>query len=331
MIEPADAVPDTLHGFIRSVINMFFVCVSLNLYSQAEAQALSDWMEEELGITTTPVWNQASREFTKKTAQTWNGKECWQVLTNISNIMDKVFPPEARDNSPAVQVKYDHCGKAFSSFVELLAVWTVDVPNEEHWPTVAAKLQVKAKAWTNAFVQCSGSTVDCTPTMHSIIYHYSLQYARHGPLVRFCTQGLEAKHQPVKRAKTRHANGRNYPGVGKPLRAEDSARMVHATSTDIMQVTRRVGALDKLRTALPSGKGTRKRTREQIGEHDALSAIIKEVQVQLLAELPVLDADPWLREQCMGYWARVQFLNSVSYLTTLPIIRWSVQHIHECR
>ena len=290
LVQPEDAVPDSLHGFLRSIINMFFVGVSMDLTSQQEATTLSEWMEAEIKVSTEPSWNQASRDTTKKIAQKWNGKECWDVLTNMNRILEYVYPADRRAANPATHQRYVDVSLLFNNFVELMAAWMLEVPDEDLWPDVADMIQLKAKKWRNQFVRVAGSTVDCTPTMHSIVYHYSQQYRRHGPLVLFCMQGLEAKHRPVKAAKKNHANKKSFLTVGRaPRRDPDSdKRYVHATSTDIMQVTRRVTARDAINSSFPAGKATRKRTRENNFQHDALSAIIAEWQQQMLDTLASL-------------------------------------------
>ena len=286
-VEPRDAVQDPLHGFLRSVVNMFFVCISMNLHSLEAAQQVSDFIEAELQTETTPVFGQRSRETTRKQVQTWNGKECWRVMSGIGRVVDLAFQGRSAEAgaTPAqrqLEEAYQQVSLVFSSFVELMAAWMLDVA-EEHWERVAQLLREKAKRWRDAFVLASGSTVDCTPTMHSIIYHYPEMYARHDPLMKYSMQGVEAKHQPIKRAKTSHRNNKSFKNVGTTNNTR-GVTTVHTYSTDIMQVTKRMVVRDQVCNHIKSGKGTRKRSRSELND-DPLSATIKQLQQSYLLDL----------------------------------------------
>ena len=278
-IEPEDAVPDGLHGFLRTAINMFFVGISMNLHSLERAEEVCQLMRELVQVEADPVFSQRSREATRKQVQSWNGKECWRVLASIGTIMDETFKGRAAgaDATPAerqAEEGYNLVSSMFSSFVELMAAWMLDV-SQEHWQQVAQLLREKAKKFRDAFVMAAGSTVDCTPTMHSILYHYPHMYARHGPIMRYSMQGLEAKHQPIKRARRGHCNQKSFTHLGR-----NNARgftTVHSVSTDIMQVTRRMTARDYIMTIVPTGKGTKKRARSEL-QTDPLSAVIRQLQ-----------------------------------------------------
>ena len=292
-VEPEDAVPDALHGFLRSVINMFFVGITMNLHTLAQAQQLSTMMEEQLQVDAEPIYSQRNRESTRKDLQSWNGKECWRVMANIGQIVDHTFQGRAAGNENAtafqrqLQDGYEAVSKMFSSFVELMAVWMMDVP-EEDWQKVAQLMREKARQWRDAFVLASGSTTDCSPTMHSILYHYPRMYAKHGPIMRYSMQGLEAKHQPIKRAKKGHTNQKSFTHLGR-VNAKGYTT-VHAYSTDIMQVTKRMTVRDHICTKIKSGKGTRKRARSEL-DADPLSAVIKQLQQQYLLDLELADAE----------------------------------------
>ena len=287
-VEPEDVVPDILHGFIRSVVNMFFISISMNIYTQASAEELATWMTEDLKVSTVAVWNQASRDATIKTLQKWTGRDCWRVMNNIADILEKVFPDRIDDEGQ--RIAFDKCTNLYNRFIRLLAIWLLDIGESECWGDIAGMIRVRAKEWRNAFVRVAGSNVDCTPTMHSIIYHYAQMYGKHGPLVWYCMQGLEAKHQPIKRAKRRHCNKKGFLTVGNAPRNAAGKILVHSTSTDIMQVARRCSAADIVSTKITAGHSTRKRGRDDVGDHDQLSALIKELQQDALAELNITDA-----------------------------------------
>ena len=162
----------------------------------------------------------------------------------------------------------------------------LDVPREQ-WQHVAQMMREKAKKWRDSFVLAAGSSVDITPaTMHSILFHYPDMYARHGPLMKYSMQGLEAKHQPIKRAKRGHCNKKSFTHLGNVNRRGFTT--VHAHSTDIMQVTKRMTARDAVCCAVPSGKGTRKRPRSELS-NDPLSALIKQLQSQYVEDLNATD------------------------------------------
>ena len=97
-------------------------------------------------------------------------------------------------------------------------------------------------------------------------------------------QGLEAKHQPIKRAKKGHCNGKSFTRLQEP-----SARgfvTVHATTTDIIQVTKRMTVRDVVCCIVPSEKGRKMRVRSEL-HSDPLSAVIHQIQQDYLAELGI--------------------------------------------
>ena len=124
-LDAEDAVPDCLHGFIRSVVNQFFVCISMNLHSHEDAAKLAKRMEEDFHVERAPVHSQRNREATKKDLQSWNGKECWRVLANIGLIVEDVFEGrgDATQAQRSLQLGYDRVTAVFNDFVELMAAW----------------------------------------------------------------------------------------------------------------------------------------------------------------------------------------------------------------
>ena len=157
-VEPVDAVPDTLHGFLRSVVNMFFVSVNMNLNTLDESTRLVVGMEHDLKVETKPVHLQRNRESKHKVLQTWNGKECWRILRGIGQILDKVFhvrDGEHGSTAMAHQHNYARCSTVFQSFVELMAAWILNAP-EDPWQQVALLMRDKAQFYRDTFVLAAG-------------------------------------------------------------------------------------------------------------------------------------------------------------------------------
>ena len=264
-VEVWDAVFDVLHAILRSVVNMFFVSVTMNTPSKQKGQEIAAWMAAQLHVECEVTHSQRNATTTKKQGQSWNGQECWAVLGSIEDVLALVFDRDSR----AYQTHLD----MWDAFISLMAVWyVVDVHNTDH-AALADVVDARAAAWLRAFLRV-GSAEDITPTMHTIVCHYGDMIRRHGPLLPFSSEGLEAKHQPLKRG-----------GKWRTNRRAAGAKGTAACSTDIMQVTKRDAFTTHIKEIVPSGKGTKKRKRTAERAKVALSEKLQSYQAEAMQQI----------------------------------------------
>ena len=269
-VELWDFIHDLLHALLRSTANMFFFTVSMSLRSEAAAEELCTFMEEEYGVKTDPVFNQGSRAVTKKRLRGWNGEECQSVLKNIREILSRVYPQQ---DSP----QHREMLTVWTAWESLYVVLLIDDVRTEKWEELATLVDHRAKLWHNAVLQVTGPH-DVTPFMHEIVVHFGDFIRRVGPLPPFSSEGVEARHQPVKRTGKTRTNRR---GVG--------AAKTAAHNTDIVQTMRRDAVAEHIKQLVPKGKGAKKRGGAE--NSDALSIRINQLQVPVLVHLEMLDAD----------------------------------------
>ena len=269
-VEVWDFIPDLLQAQLRSVINMFFATISMNIHSQHQAKELCTFMELELKVTATPVWSQGSRETTVKTLQTWNGEECRSVLRGVDRIISQIYPDQGSRGHNMVSA-------VWTAWKELYAVLIIEDVAEDKWDALATIVDSKAAEWHTAFLNVT-DTQDVTPTMHEIVCHYGDFIRMHGPLGPYSSDGLEARHQPIKRMCSTRTNRHGF-----------NARGVKDSNTDIVQVMRRTCAMEHVQLVAPRGKGAKK-----VGStppNDSLSAYLTSVQIPVLVELGMLSAE----------------------------------------
>jgi len=135
-IELWDFIPDLLHGMLRSVINMFFITVTMNLSSEVQARNLSDYMRETFQIAAEPYFNMDSRPSTRKNLQIWANEQCWVVMQNIDQILERVFAGVPQD----VAAKYS---LVWSAWFDLYAVLLIDNIQRDKWPQLATIVDTK--------------------------------------------------------------------------------------------------------------------------------------------------------------------------------------------
>ena len=266
-VEFWDFIPDLLHTLLRQVANMYFVTVSMTLKSQADAEKLSALIEEQFKVKTDPVFNQGTRNATKKQLQTLNGEESWRVMTHIREIISQTYSP----GTP----QYEKLVAVWESWEELYpSLLITDVP-ENKWEDLAALVESKAKTWHSKFMQVTGPH-DVTPFMHEITVHFGDFIRRVGPLLPYSSEGLEAAHQPLKR-------------IGKYRTNRHGVGAAQAHNTDIMQAMRRHTATEKIKEKVPKGKGAKKKKNTSM--RDALSKRLSLLQLPVLVTLGMLDQD----------------------------------------
>ena len=264
-----DFIPDMLHAQLRSVVNMFFCTISMNIHSQHQAKELCTFMEQELKVTATPVWSQGSRDTTVKTLQTWNGEECRSALRGVDRIISQIYPEGSRAHSMVSAV--------WTAWKDLYAVLLIEDVPEDKWDALAGIVDSKAVEWHTAFLNVT-DTQDVTPTMHEIVCHYGDFIRMHGPLGPYSSDGMEARHQPIKRMASTRTNRQGF-----------NAKGVKGSNTDIVQVMRRTCAMEHVQVVAPRGKGAKK-----VGgtpQTDPLSAYLTCVQIPVLVQLDMLSAD----------------------------------------
>ena len=265
-VELWDFIPDLLHALLRSVVNLFFITVSMNLASELNANRLCTFMEESLKVSSVPVFNQGSRESTKKTLQTWTGDECWKVMSGIDTILQHVYPVD----SPA----YTVLKAVWDAWKDLYAVLLIDDVPKNKWNELADAVDDRATAWHKTVMAVTG-TQDVTPIMHEIVCHYGDYIRLHGPLGPYSSDGLECRHQPIKQLSRYRTNKKGF-----------NAKGIEAHNTDIVQVMRRTVAAEYLQATLPKGKGACKASSRS--PEDTLSMELASMQHPLLFALGLL-------------------------------------------
>ena len=263
-----DFIPDLLHALLRAVANMFFVTVSMNIRDEGRAKELCQIIQEELQVATDPVFNQGTRDSTVKKLQSLNGEESWRILRDISKILLQLFPEES--------TPYQRCKAVWDGWTDLYAVLLIDDIPEASWETLAAIIDSKAQVWHQAFLQVTGPQ-DVTPFMHEVVVHFGDFVRLVGPLTPFSSEGVEAKHQPIKRLGKHRTNRR---GVG--------AAATSASNTDIMQTMRRDCASEHIKQLVPKGKGEKKK--KGTDGQDPLCRTLKRLQLPVLVQLGQLEA-----------------------------------------
>ena len=126
-----------------------------------------------------------------------------------------------------------------------------------------------AAIWFETLLRVS-SAVDVTPTMHEIVVHLGDVYRKHGPILPYSSEGLEARHQPIKRTAAIHSNRR---GAG--------ASKTPAGATDIVQAAKRLCAADRAAHVIPL-KGAKKKS---YSKDSPLSQTLHDLQAQVRADL----------------------------------------------
>lgn len=268
-VEIWDFIPDLLHALLRTIVNLFFVTVSMNLSSEDSAKKLCSYIQEEIKVEATPVFNQGNREATVKTLQSWNGAECWKILRSIDSILNRLYP---EGSGQYLQLK-----AVWDAWKDLYAVLLIEDVQQDKWNALADVVDNKADLWHRKFLTVTG-TQDVTPIMHEIVCHFGDFIRRHGPLGPYSSEGLEARHQPIKRL-AKH----------RTRRAGFGSKGVKASNTDIVQVMRRTCASEYLQGRLPKGKGAKKGSSHSLD--DSLSSEIAAMQTPVLVQLGMLADD----------------------------------------
>lgn len=163
--------------------------------------------------------------------------------------------------------------QVWETFIECYAVWLVDDISATHWEALGAFMDEKAAKFHRAFLRGCNAT-DATPTLHDIVCHYGDVMRKHGPLLPFSSEGVEAKHQPLKRIGKNRTNRKGF-----------NAKGVNAHATDIMQTMRRDLVTSEVMASFPAGKGARKASNKNL-DND-LSRKINEVHSDLFNKLGI--------------------------------------------
>ena len=269
-VEFWDFIPDLLHALLRSVANMFFITVSMNLRTEQQAANLSDFIQAEYGVKTNPVFNQGTRSATLKTLQTLNGEECWRILKNIRQILSQVFPDQESE-------AYNKVLEVWESWEDLYATLLIPDVEQERWEELATTVEEKAAVWHRTFLQVTGPN-DVTPFMHEVVVHFGDFIRLVGPLLPFSSEGLEARHQPIKRLGKYRTNRKGVGAVG-----------TGSDNTDIMQTMRRDCATEYVKQKVPKGKGAKKA--RGTDKRDALCRRLHRLQIPVLVRLQALSTD----------------------------------------
>ena len=124
-----DFIPDLLHAMMRSVVNMFFITVTMNMRSPQQATDVCEVMSEKYFIEAEPYYNMGSRDNTKKSLQTWVGEECWNAMKHIHEILDLFFKDKPGGKTMHSEV--------WDAWFDLYAVLLIDHVPEEQWPELA--------------------------------------------------------------------------------------------------------------------------------------------------------------------------------------------------
>ena len=95
---------------------------------------------------------------------------------------------------------------------------------------------------------------------------------RHGPLLPFSTEGLEAKHQPLKRMAKTHTNRRG------------AHTTTFAANPYILQVSRMDAYTGHVKELVPRGHGTAKEHNRDV-DKDPLSAALALIQSDIMSVL----------------------------------------------
>ena len=131
--------------------------------------------------------------------------------------------------------------------------------------------------WHRAFLLVTDAA-DLTPFMHEIVCHFGDFIAAHGPMGPFSSEGVEARHQPVKRIGKFRTNRR---GAGSGKTSEDN--------TDIVQTMRRNRVSEYIQGMVPKGKAAKKRGNTDLS--DRLSRSIRRNQLPTLREVGFVDEE----------------------------------------
>ena len=114
--------------------------------------------------------------------------------------------------------------------------------------------------------------------MHEIVVHFGDFIRLVGPLVPYSSEGVEARHQPIKRTGRNHTNNRGF-----------TASKTGKDNTDIMQTVRRDCLREAVRENHPAGKGSKKKSNKD--GMDSLSRRIHELQHPVLLQLGLLEEE----------------------------------------
>jgi hypothetical protein len=199
-VQPSDLVCDILHALLRLTAAVFWATVTMNTTTDELAKAIADFISDKLNVNTLPTKVSANTAVTKKDLQSWGGDECRTVMQHYMQILKMVFP--AGEKTPGAS--WELATTPWEAFIELYAVWNMDVP-EEDYELLACKLDTVAETFIGCYIAVS-SAEDITPTMHCVQNHFGDLLRAHGCLAAHCCQGLEHKHQIVKKIGHQHCN-----------------------------------------------------------------------------------------------------------------------------
>ena len=256
-------VPDLLHALLRNVANMYFVTISMNTPNEEKAAEIVAWLERELHVTADAVYNQGNRDSTKKILQSWNGEDCWEVLKRIKDIVSLLHAPGTAEHDKIMGV--------WEAWTDLYAVLLIkDVP-EEKWPELADIVDAKACTWHLKFVRL-GAPSDVTPFMHEVVVHFGDFIRLVGPLGPYSSEGVEARHQPIKRTGRNHTNNRGF-----------TAAKTGGNATDIVQTMRRDCLHSHVSNVFPNVRNAKKQTNSD--DEDTLSSKLRIFQQATLLRM----------------------------------------------
>ena len=159
--------------------------------------------------------------------------------------------------------------QVWETFIETCyVVWLVGDISATHWEALGSFMDDKSARFHIAFLRGCNAT-DATPTLRDIVCHYGDVMRKHGPLLPFWREGVEAKHQPLKRIGKHRTNRKGF----------------NAHTTDITQTMRRDLVTYEVMASFQAGKGTRKASNKSLD--NAISRQINEVHCDLFNKLGI--------------------------------------------
>lgn len=117
--------------------------------------------------------------------------------------------------------------------------------------------------------------------MHDVICHFGDMIRLHGPLGPWSTQGLEAKHVPIKRRSKYRTNRHGFGTKGTT-----------AQNSDVMQVARYDAFADQVRSTMPAGRSQAKKVSTKQELAPAVFRAMRAAQFDALDKMGLIEFDP---------------------------------------
>ena len=261
-MEPKDIIPDCLHGtLLRVAPRVHQVTHTKFLHSKAEAEAIGAVYQGAAKVSNYTPYFRDKKKAPVIECQSWNGHECWGSVASWADTLyavhcDATGHASSKDSCPE---KYKQCQDLYKAYTDLLAAVFLDIKDDRQflWPYLADEIERAGEVFRKAMI-LAGDEFDITVSMHKVspnqafpgaiymaFYYILPSYTLHivsyqvichygdvvrdvengGPIVRYICQRIEAQHQVVKRARSRHSN---YHNAG--------ATRTNENSTCVMQV-----------------------------------------------------------------------------------------------